>query len=377
MKKYLFAAMFFAFPTFGYAGDYFYEYEATATGFYGYTDYADSYRSRYKHHHTPVSAEIVTTAGYRFANGNKLIFGAEAQVADGKEVEDYNHGEWGENLYVTYTSEKYGELTIGQVYNAAYQLAVGAPSVGVLRVNNSPITDFIANPNWQRHSRTASYRTLNSTFLNTDADAFKISYTTPEFYNTKAAFSYTPDSYSQAGLINKRSRYDNHASYAAGLYNDWDFDYAEIESSLGYAYNHKNNREASAGLSIYRKGWTLGGSYRQSWTTSHDFALNERADTAYMPEFFDGYREGHAFNVGVSYEIGPFKTGLNYFAAYADKTNNKDKIITWANRFAVNKYAAIYAAGAYAEYKGDGLIRDNNRGYAAMVGLELSYAGQK
>ncbi len=374
MKKYMFCAAFCAVCATANAGEPVYDYGATATGFYGYSDYADSYRSRYKHNHTPVSAEITTSAGYRFDNDDELRLGFDAQVADGKEVEDYNHGTWGENLYASYISDVYGDLTLGQVYNAAYQLAVGAPSVGVWRVNNSPVTDFIANPNWQRHSRTASYRTLNSTFLNTDADAPKVSYTTPEFYNTKIAVSYTPDSYSEAGLINKNSRYDNRSSYAVGLYNDFDARYVEIESSLGYAYNRKNNQEASAGLSLYRKGWTLGGSYRQSWRSSHDYALNERDnDLTYRPDYYDGYREGHAFNVGLSYEIGPLKTGVSYFAAYSDKTDNRDKIFSWANRFAFNKYVNVYAIGAYAEYKGNGRTEDNNRGYAGIVGLELSY----
>lgn len=374
MKKYILCAAFCTICATANAGEVIYDYGATATGFYGYSDYAKAYRSRYKHYHTPVAAEVSTSAGYRLDNNDELRLGLDAQIAGGKEVEDYNHGEWGENLYVSYNSEQLGELTLGQVYNAAYQMAVGSPSVGVWRVNNSPLTDFVANPNWQRHSRTASYRTLNSTYLNTDADAPKVSYVTPMFYNTKAAFSYTPDSYSEAGLINKHSRYDNRSSYAIGLYNDLDLRYVEVESSLGYAYNRKNNQEASVGLSLYRKGWTLGGSYRQSWRGSHDYAMNERDnDFSYRPEYYDGYREGHAYNVGLSYEIGPFKTGVSYFAAYADKTSNKDRIVSWANRFAFNKYAAVYLIGAYAEYKGDGRAEDNNRGGAAIVGLELTY----
>ncbi|MBQ7633647.1 MAG: hypothetical protein IJS88_06015 [Alphaproteobacteria bacterium] len=374
MKKYLFLIMLCAVAKVADAGEYVYNYGATGFGFYGYSDYADSYSSRYKHYHTPVAAEISGSVGYRFDNDDELSFNLDTQVAGGKEIEDYNHGKWGENLYASYNSERYGDFTVGQVYNAAYQMAVGAPMVGIWRVNNSPVTDFIANPNWQRHSRTASYRTLNSTYLNTDADAPKVSYTLPELNNTKIAFSYTPDSYSQAGLINKRSRYDNRSSYSVGLYHDLNLQYIEIESSLGYAYNHKNNQEASVGLSLYRKGWTLGGSYRQSWRSSHDFALNDRSsDLSYMPEYFDGYREGHAFNLGISYEIGPFKTGISYFASYADKTDNKDKIVSWTNRFALNKYAALYLIGAHAEYRGNGNIDDNSRGYAAICGLELSF----
>ena len=110
--------------------------------------------------------------------------GADAQIADGKQLTDYNPGTWGENLYTAFNSA-YGELSAGQIYNAAYQLAVGAPNVGVFRANNSTINDFIANPNWRKEGLIISYKTLNSTYLNTDADALKVSYTTPEFLNTK------------------------------------------------------------------------------------------------------------------------------------------------------------------------------------------------
>lgn len=371
MKKYLAILILTGISASVEAGEFEYNYSMMANGFYGYTDYADRYRPLYKHNHTPISAEISTSMGYRFDDETAVSLGVDGQIAGGKEIEDYNQGRWGENIYTVLESQ-YGELSIGQIYNAAYQMAVGAPSVGVFRVNNSPITDFIANPNWQRHSRTASYRTLNSTYLNTDADAPKISYITPEFYATKVAISYAPNSYSKAGLINKHSRYDNRSSYALGLYNDLDLDYVEVESSLGYAYNHKNNQEISAGLSLYRKGWTLGGSYRKSFTSSHDYALNlQTADDT--PLYFDGYRRGQAFNVGLSYEIGPFKTGVSYFHARADKISAKDNIVAFANRFAFCKYAAVYLTVAYAEYKGDKKYIDGNKGYATIGGLELNF----
>lgn len=352
-----------------YAEEFFYDVSGVGNVFYGYSDYAEKFRPQHRHIHTPATFELYSAAGYRFSNETLFKLGLDLQAADGKEVEDYNQGKWGENLYGTFENP-YGEFSAGQVYNAAYQLAVGAPKVGSLRVNNSPITDFIANPDWQRHSRVASYRTLNSTYLNTDADALKISYTTPEFYRTKLAVSYTPDSYSQAGLINKHSRYDNRSSYAAGVYNHQELDSFEIESSIGYAYNHKNNQEVSAGLSVYRKGWTLGGSYRKSFTASGDYALN---DAENLPYYFDGYRKGQAYNIGLSYEFGPLTTGVSYFYSAADKTSDKDKIVTWANKIAVHKYVSLYLAAAYAEYSGGRNISENNRGYAFISGLELEF----
>lgn len=349
-----------------------YGLSGTANGFYGYTDYAGKYNGLHKHSHTPVTAEIYSYAGYEFDEETSAVLNLDAAVSGGKEVRDYNHGEWGENLYGSLKSG-YGELSAGQVYNAAYQLAVGAPSVGAFRVNNSPLTDFIANPAWQRRGHTTAYRTLNSTYLNTDADAPKISYTTPELWSTKAAFSYTPDSYSEAGLLNRYSRYDNRSSYAAGLYNYQDFGFLEMESSLGYAYNRKSGQEVSAGLSFYRKGWTLGGSYRQSFTSSSDYALNLPASDRNMPYFYDGYRRGKAFNLGLKYEIGPFETGLSYFASFADKTDDESKILAFVNRYEICKYLAVYAAAAYAEYTGGTGTADNNRGTAVICGAELNF----
>lgn len=369
MKKNLLAAVCCLVSMPVYAGEFFYDVSGVGNAFYGYSDYAEKFRPYYKHSHTPAAAEIYSSAGYRFGDETSFKLGLDLQAADGKEVEDYNQGKWGENIYGTLETS-YGEFSAGQVYNAAYQLAVGAPKVGSFRVNNSPVTDFIANPNWQRHSRAASYRTLNSTYLNTDADAPKISYATPEFYRTKLAVSYTPDSYSEAGLINKHSRYDSRSSYAAGLYNHQELGTFEVESSLGYAYNRKNNQEVSAGLSIYRKGWTLGGSYRKSFTSSGDYALN---DAAGLPYYFDGYRRGSAYNVGLSYEFGPLTTGISYFASSADKTDNKDKIVTWANKIAVHKYVSLYLAAAYAEYTGGRSLSENNRGYAFISGLEVEF----
>ena len=369
MKKNLLVVAFFLMASPVCAGEFFYDVSGVGNSFYGYGNYAEKYRPRYTHSHTPATAEVYTSAGYRFDDETLSKLGLDLQAAGGKEVEDYNQGKWGENIYGTLESV-YGELSLGQIYNAAYQLGVGAPKVGAFRVNNSPITDFIANPNWQRHSRTASYRTLNSTYLNTDADAPKISYVSPEFYRTKLAVSYTPDSYSAAGLINKHSRYDSRSSYAAGLYNHQELGSWEIESSLGYAYNRKNNQEVSAGLSVYRKGWTLGGSYRKSFTSSGDYALN---DVTGLPYYFDGYRRGQAYNVGLSYEFGPLTTGISYFASSADKTDNKDKIVTWANKIAVHKYLSLYLAAAYAEYTGGQTVEENNRGYAFISGLEVEF----
>ena len=74
--------------------------------------------------------------------------------------------------------------------NVAYMHGESAPNFGPLNVNNSNVVDFIKNPNWKRRKKITSFRTLNSTYINTDGDAAKISYLTPEFYNTVIGFYY-------------------------------------------------------------------------------------------------------------------------------------------------------------------------------------------
>ena len=92
------------------------------------------------------------------------------------------------------------------------------PSVGPLGVNNSDIVDFIANPNWRRNKTGTAFRTLNSTDINTDGTAPKISYITPEFYQTVVGLTYVPDIYSRAGLVSRYADYKNEDGYVCLLY---------------------------------------------------------------------------------------------------------------------------------------------------------------
>lgn len=104
-----------------------------------------------------------------------------------------------------------------------------------LGVNNSDIVDFIANPNWRRNKTGTAFRTLNSTDINTDGTAPKISYITPEFYQTVVGLTYVPDIYSRAGLVSRYADYKNEDGYVAALYNHAEFGSLSLETSLGFA----------------------------------------------------------------------------------------------------------------------------------------------
>ena len=255
--------------------------------------------------------------------------------------------------------------------NAAYVQGVSAPNFGALNINNGSITDFINNPNWKRRKKITSFKTINSTYINTDGDSAKFSYFSPEFYNTTFAISYVPYAYSRSGLINKHASYHNKGGVILSAYNHLELDFAEIRSSLGYAEFIDNDKEYSAGLSFYRKGFTFGGSYRRTNRNGKNHAAKKNYE---LPEFFDAYRDSKAYNIGFGYEIGPFKAALTYFNAKAKKADFEDRIIQLSGEYQIKKHLKLYSAVAHAEFSGTkNELSQNNQGYAFIFGAGIDF----
>lgn len=345
------------------AGELTYEAGGSLRALYGYSDVSSRYQRFNDHNHTPAAGELNLSAGYDFNDDYTLSLHLDLSGATDKEVENYNQGAWEEEIYGIFDSP-YGRLMLGQTYNVAYQFGVGAPTAGPLKVNNSDITDFIANPNWYNRDRNGIFKTLNSTDINTDGVAAKISYISPQFYNSYLGFTYVPDSWNNAGLINRRAEYKNKSGYIFGAYNESELAGFNITASLGYARYEDIDQEYSAGLSINRGNWTLGGSFRRTVAGSSDYALSLN----------DGFREGKAWNIGLGYEFGPYKAALSYFNSKADNSDNEDEIIQLANSFQVNKYFDVYLTAARVDYKGSSReVEDNSKGWAFVGGVGFNF----
>ena len=356
----LLAAMLPAWPA---AAEVEYDVSGSLNALYGYSDVGAKYEDYNDNNHTPAYGEISFSASYAFDDENALSLHLDLSGATDKEVENYNQGAWGEEVYGIFDSA-YGRVMLGQTYNVAYQFGVGAPSVGPLKVNNSDITDFIATPNWYNRDRNGIFKTLNSTDINTDGVAPKVSYISPEFYNSYLGFSFVPDSWNNVGLINRHADYKNNGGYVLGAYNQSSLGGFEIETSLGFARYENIDREYAVGLSIRRGNWTLGGAFRRS----------EADDSDYVLRLEDAFREGKAWNVGLGYEFGPYKAALTYFNSKADNARNEDQIIQLANSFQFNKYMEFYLIGAHVNFRGDTTEADQNaKGWAFVGGVGLSF----
>lgn len=370
-SKYIFLVAFLtSFPAF--AGEWETGMSGELTGLYGYTDVSKEYSAYNNHNHGTGDAELSAYAKYIFNNELEAGLYIDLMFGLDHELEDYNQGKWGEEVYGIADSP-YGRLMVGQTYNAAYQFHVGAPDVGPLGANNIDIVDFIRNPNWNRKGSEAKFATLNSTAINTDGVAAKLTYITPEIYNTVLGFSYVPDSYNRRGLINKEASYRNNEGYIFSAYNYQNLGFADMSVSLGYAEFVDIDKEFSAGLSISRGNWTLGGSWRKTSSEDKETAINQQI-SASTPEFFDGYRDGYAWDVGLGYEFGPYQASLSYFKSVADDSRNKDEIIAFSNSYQYNKYLNIYLTAAHVNFEGNNAAaQENNKGYAFVTGLGINF----
>ena len=340
------------------------EYAVSLNNTYGYTHYSEIKQKPNKQNNINSSFNFYGRLSYIHNEIYQTSVIGYLMVDSAKEIENYNQGKWGEEVYLLHENP-YGEISIGQNSNVAYNFAVGAPIVGSWSADNSDIATFLTTSNWCKKGSRMSYKTLNTTYINTDGASPKISYITPQYKGMEFGISYVPQTYSQSGLVSKYSDYKDKSAYIIGAYGNWDIKGFEVETSMGFADFQDNDKEYSVGMSIYRKGWTVGGSYRLTEADKTHFSVNNILS--------DTYREGRAYNIGIKYEIGPFSSGIAYFDSKAKNQNNYDKIISFSNSYEYNKYTTLSFTTAHLK-SGDEYNDQNKttRGYAFILGLEFS-----
>ena len=126
-------------------------------------------------------------------------------------------------------------------------------------------------------------------------------------------------------------------------------------------------------MSIAYKGWNIGGSYRQTNVTGSDDPINVQINPSLTPDYYDGYREGHAWNIGASYTYENWTTALTYFETNADRTPNKDRYIQFLNQYQINKHLTLYAVLAHVRFRGmENSPSDSNKGYSLIGGFSIN-----
>lgn len=369
MKQLLWVVFLFVFAASARAGEWSFDASGDVRGAYGYSDVSEEFEKYDDNNNAFGDAEINLNATYETDEDYSLSLNLDAMIGIDEELQDYNQGRWGEEAYAIIETP-YGSLQGGQMYNVDYQFYDGAPRVGILR-NNSDMVNFITNPNWKRNDKETKFATLNTAYINTDGVAPKVSYVTPEFWGTKAGVSYVPDAYNRRGLINKHADYAEDDGWVGALYTEQGLGWLDMNASLGYAQFHRDDKEFSASLKLSRGNWSLGGGWRKTYIEGKD---SQSSSDPRLPGFFDGYREGQAYEVGLGYEIGPFQSALTYYDSKADHARNHDRVWMFSNQYQIHKNILLYAAAAHVDFAGDSRIaEDNNRGWAFIGGAGLTF----
>lgn len=359
-------------PSLVYAGEWEVNAQGHVQGLYGYSDVAEKFEKKDDNNHGVGQADVSLSAAYQFDDDYNLSLNLDLMGGVDQELKDYNQGAWGEEAYVIGDSP-YGRLMLGQLFNVDAQFHEGAPEAGAIGINNSEVVDFITNPNWQRNKHGTRFATLNTTYINTDGVAPKINYISPAFHNIMLGLTYVPDAYNRRGLINKQASYEKDGGWVASLYGSQEWGKYNFSASLGYAAFHDDDQEFSASLRLKRGNFTLGGGWRKTYIDGHDHQ-RRKIVSEQLPELFDNYREGEAWNAGIGYEIGPYQMALSYFESKASRTDNKDKITVFSNQYQLNETAEIYLAAAHVDFEGaTHQVWDNNQGYAFIAGIGLNF----
>lgn len=270
-----------------------------------------------------------------------------------------------------------GRLEVGDTDNAAVAMHVGAPDGGI-SINDGDLLGIEAfvTPEGYEEGNTL----IDSTALQLGDDTSgKFSYYTPRFAGWQLGISYIPQ-FEDGGSDNRSINRINSAGpvkdgVAVGLSFADEIGDFEIEAYAGYLFGDSpavegssNIHGAGAGMVLSIEDLEIGGSF--AWATG---------DT------LEGFSvDGQAFDVGIAYELGPYRIGLTYIrgiseGSRADRANQHlDQVVlsgTYALAPGVDLVAGLF------HYDADGekdLVADSegvkgNRGFGFASAIELRF----
>lgn len=307
---------------------------------------------------------------YEFSPDVVFSFNSKIKAQTDTALENLNQGHWGEEVSFTLESSL-GELWIGQTQSVAQMLTAGHADYSLWQPDEIELTNFLHNPNWRQKGRTKFFNTLSSTRIDTDGTAPKISYISPEFAGTTLGLSYTPKNNANDGLTSKFSPYWNKSVYTAALSTMQTIADFDLDFYLAGAHAESSHNEIAAGASVYHRGWTLFGSYRQSKETSSQNARHQPSGSN-TPLGYDGFRNSKAYQFGLGYEIAFYASTVSYFRSYATKNQAENEIYHWHNMCKIGKNIGLYLGLGYARYKTN-VKKSENRGAIVYTGAQYSF----
>lgn len=302
--------------------------------------------------------EIIFTPSITLDNG--LTFGVDIQL-EGK-----TNGDQIDESFA-FVKGSFGQVLIGSENSAGYKMTYGAPDVTWVGINSGSLSNFIPFSGGGRGADI--FRgTLGSSFVEVgrNNDAERITYFTPRFAGFQLGVSYARD-----GLQDSSAAVDIDADgtlhhifdVGANYVNSFGaFDIA-VSGRYGQAELEGSDDDPfvyAVGLNVGYAGFTVGGSYAESDDS--------------------GVQDGEFFDVGVSYETGPWGFSFTYSkgenvdnddGANGFRDEELDQYIAGASyKLGPGVTAGVYAG--YADFEGAGGAGDID-GFVIGTGFKLAF----
>ncbi len=251
-----------------------------------------------------------------------------------------------------YMESMYGKVMVGRHDNVNEQLSIHSIDVGALDIQETDFTRFILNTGATKIDGVENFST---TYFNTDEELTKISYITPNFHGFQAGMTYAAAGSAKNDSVVRSTgttqTYDATmitAAYAASI------DGVGMAVSGGYGFNTNftagtvdgNIEQWNVGARVMYKGFSIASSYK-------DFDAKNTLD-------------GHVWDVGVAYEMGPCAMSLAYIAGEAESNTNSTMLLS-------GKYNMAAGVDAFATVGWGDYETADNDGWAVITGMMLSF----
>ncbi|MFV0625989.1 MAG: hypothetical protein ACK5N8_01390 [Alphaproteobacteria bacterium] len=356
------------------AGEFELDHELNIRGYYGVSDTKKKPTNNNMPNRLVNRSDLKASGVYDFDNGYKFGVYNSSSLIFRQHDSTYNHdGEWRFYNYGMLQSP-YGSFIGGQDFNVAHRFHRGAKDTAPLGIDDTNMTWFLSDPNWKNGKKSVAFHTQKSTSMMDDGRAVKFSYITPKFFdNTLFGLTYTPETPNRRGLVSRYNDYAHEDAYVAAMHNEWELDFGDLYTSAGYGVFNRNTQAFTLGATLSQGNWTYATGYKNSFSYG-DEKITSISTDANRPALYDNYRDSWSWDVSIGYKFGPLKTSVAYLRTEAKKTDNKDDLFIWSNTYSYNKMIDIYLIGGYLNSKGDNkLPENNNKGYAAIVGVGLNF----
>jgi outer membrane protein OmpU len=310
--------------------------------------------------------EVHFKGEYKHDNG--ITFGVNVQL---EAFGDANGTDTIDEKYIEVKGD-FGRVVAGSENSAAYIMHYAAPTVG-LPINSGWVTVFIPPTG----SEGGLFRSPGgSTYLDFGNDENVLTYYTPRFSGFQLGLTYAPSVVGNGDGKNfpveadRETEYHNGFSVGANFVEDFNgfgvavsagWRYAQLPDSLSGAPSADDYGAYSIGAQLSYAGFTVGGSYANEYSGITDGTIST---------------EGEGWDVGVSYSIGPWTFGANYFngeisGEHADVSTDQMQAAQVGLNYALGPGITVGAGVMWGEYESENGAEQS--GIVGAAGLTFSF----